>query len=173
MCRIYKTSLRYVPLCVFSARKHHNKISRMCHIYKTTFRYVPLCAFSVLQHRNKISRMCHIYKTSFQHAASCVCLAWKGHRNISCIYYTDKASLVYVELYVYSVLKYHKNISRMCDIWAATRENLPSGFCEQHRRRPACASEQSDQRLCYSHFGKYHIKACYKRNFNFVASPCS
>ena len=25
-----------------------------------------------------------------------------------------------------------------------------SGVCEQHRRRPACASAQSDQRLCYS-----------------------
>ena len=29
--------------------------------------------------------------------------------------------------------------------------------CEQHRRRPACASAQSDQRLCYSHFEKNHM----------------
>ena len=29
--------------------------------------------------------------------------------------------------------------------------------CEQHRRRPACASAQSDQRLCYSLIGKYYI----------------
>ena len=29
--------------------------------------------------------------------------------------------------------------------------------CEQQRRRPACASAQSDQRLCYSVFGKYHM----------------
>ena len=29
--------------------------------------------------------------------------------------------------------------------------------CEQQRRRPACASAQSDQRLYYSHIGKYHI----------------
>ena len=28
---------------------------------------------------------------------------------------------------------------------------------EQHRRRPACAYTQSDLRLCYSLFGKYHI----------------
>ena len=28
--------------------------------------------------------------------------------------------------------------------------------CEQHRHRPACASAQSDQRLCYSLCGKYH-----------------
>ena len=42
-------------------------------------------------------------------------------------------------------------------IWASTRENLSSGVCEQHRRRPACASAQSDQRLCYSLFEKYHI----------------
>ena len=41
-------------------------------------------------------------------------------------------------------------------IWAWTRENL-SGVCEQHRSRPACAFAQSDQRLCYSFFGKCHI----------------
>ena len=32
---------------------------------------------------------------------------------------------------------------------------------------------KSDQRLCYSLFGKYQIKACHKRNFNFLASPCN
>ena len=41
--------------------------------------------------------------------------------------------------------------------WALTQENMSSGVYEQHRRRPACASAQSDQRLCYSRFGKYHI----------------
>ena len=35
--------------------------------------------------------------------------------------------------------------------------NLSSGVCEQHRGRPAWASAQSDQRLCYLRFGKYHI----------------
>ena len=40
------------------------------------------------------------------------------------------------------------------------------------RRRPACASAQSDQRLCYSLIVKYHIQAWYKRNFNFLASLC-
>ena len=30
------------------------------------------------------------------------------------------------------------------------RENPFSVVCEQQRRRPACASAQSDQRLCYS-----------------------
>ena len=34
--------------------------------------------------------------------------------------------------------------------WASSRENLSSGVHEQHRRRPACAYAQSDQRLCYS-----------------------
>ena len=42
-------------------------------------------------------------------------------------------------------------------IWAATQENLSSGVCEQHRLRPACASAQTDQHLCYSLFGKYHM----------------
>ena len=57
-------------------------------------------------------------------------------------------------------------------IWASTRENLSSGGCEQHRHRQTCASAQSDQRLCYSRFGKNHIWACYKRNFCFLASLC-
>ena len=34
-------------------------------------------------------------------------------------------------------------------IWALARDNLSSGVCEQHRHRPACASAQTDQRLCY------------------------
>ena len=57
--------------------------------------------------------------------------------------------------------------------WASSRENLSSGGCEQHRRRPACASAQSDQRLCYSRFVKNYMLACYKRNFIFLASLCS
>ena len=40
-------------------------------------------------------------------------------------------------------------------------------------RRPACASAQSDLRLCYSHYGKYHMLTCYRWNFNFLASLCS
>ena len=58
-------------------------------------------------------------------------------------------------------------------IWASTRENLSSGVCEQHRHRPACASAQTDQRLCYSLLGKYHIWACYRSNLKFLASLCS
>ena len=41
------------------------------------------------------------------------------------------------------------------------------------RCRPACASAQSDQRLCYSFLGKHHIYDCYERNFDFLASLCS
>ena len=63
--------------------------------------------------------------------------------------------------------------SQVCSIWAATRENLSSGIWEQHRRRPACASAQSDQRLCYLLFAKNHISTCCKRNFNFLPSLCS
>ena len=68
-----------------------------------------------------------------------------------------------------------KNWCFKCDsgpsiIWASTREN--DGF-EKHRRRPACASAQSDQRLCFSLFGKNHIQTCYERNFNYPASLCS
>ena len=42
-------------------------------------------------------------------------------------------------------------------IWALTRENLSLEVCEQQRHRPACASAQSGQHLCYSLIGKYHI----------------
>ena len=42
-------------------------------------------------------------------------------------------------------------------IRASLRENLSSEAWEQQRRRPACASAQSDQRLCYSPFRKLHI----------------
>ena len=33
-------------------------------------------------------------------------------------------------------------------IWASTRENWSSEVCKHHKRRPDCASTQSDQRLC-------------------------
>ena len=56
--------------------------------------------------------------------------------------------------------------------WASVRENLYSVVCKQQRPRPACTSEQSDQRLCYSLIRKY-IKTCYERNFNFLARLCS
>ena len=35
------------------------------------------------------------------------------------------------------------------DIWALTRENLSMGAWEQQWPNPACASAQSDQRLCF------------------------
>ena len=47
------------------------------------------------------------------------------------------------------------------------------GGCEQQRFRPACASAQSDQHLCYSLIGKYHVKTGYKRNFTILSSLCS
>ena len=40
-------------------------------------------------------------------------------------------------------------------MWAWPRENLSSVVCEQQMGRPACASVQSDQSLCYSLIGKY------------------
>ena len=66
-----------------------------------------------------------------------------------------------------------KNMRYCAYIWASTRENLSSGVCEQQKRRPACASGQTDQRLCYWLIGKYHILTCYRREFNFLASLCS
>ena len=57
--------------------------------------------------------------------------------------------------------------------WASRRENLYSGVCEQQRRRPVCASAQSDQRLCYSLIGNGHIQTCYKQISTILASLCS
>ena len=37
-----------------------------------------------------------------------------------------------------------------------TDENLSSKVCKHQRRRPACASAQSDQHLCYSLIEKYN-----------------
>ena len=48
----------------------------------------------------------------------------------------DMVSLDYTELQVDSN-------------WALTGEKLSSGVCEQQSRGPACASAQSDKRLCY------------------------
>ena len=67
----------------------------------------------------------------------------------------------------------HAHLFQSAYNWASARENLSSGVCEQHRRRPACASAQTDQRLFYSLIEKYHISTCYERNFNFLASLCS
>ena len=41
------------------------------------------------------------------------------------------------------------------------------------KAQTSCTSAQTDQRLCHSFFGKYHIKTCDKRNFIFLASLCS
>ena len=45
------------------------------------------------------------------------------------------------------------------------------GVYEQHR--PARASSQSDQHLCYSLFEKYKIKNLLQVKFRFLASLCS
>ena len=45
-------------------------------------------------------------------------------------------------------------------------------ICEQQRRRSACASAQSDQRLCFSLFRWSNISRFYSRNLNTLASFC-
>ena len=45
-------------------------------------------------------------------------------------------------------------------------------ICEQQRRRSACASAQSDQRLCCSLLRKYNISKFYSRNSKTLASFC-
>ena len=47
--------------------------------------------------------------------------------------------------------------TRSHHIWALMQENLSLGVCKQQRRRPASASAQPDQHLCYLLSVKYHI----------------
>ena len=48
-----------------------------------------------------------------------------------------------------------------------------SAIWEQQRSRSACASMQSDQRLCCSLLRQYNIHTCYIQNFKTLASFCS
>ena len=57
-------------------------------------------------------------------------------------------------------------------IWAGPWENVSNVICEQQRRRSACASAQSDQRLCCSLLRWYNISRFYSRNFKTLASFC-
>ena len=78
----------------------------------------------------------------------------QGYFNVKCGYFSVKCACkndFFVGLYGYSL----KNL--IAKKWALSRVTLFSGVCEQQRRRPACASAQSDQRLCNSLSGKYHI----------------
>ena len=52
------------------------------------------------------------------------------------------------------------------------REKMCHVICEQQRCRSACASAQSDQRLCYSLVRQYNISRFYSRNFKTLASFC-
>ena len=54
-------------------------------------------------------------------------------------------------------------------IWASTQENLSSGVCEQHRRRPACESAQSGYRFLESII----CKLATGEISNFLVSLCS
>ena len=57
-------------------------------------------------------------------------------------------------------------------IWAGPWENVSYVICEQQRRKSACASAQSDQRLCCSLLRQYNISRFYSRNFKTPASFC-
>ena len=46
-------------------------------------------------------------------------------------------------------------------------------ICKQQRHRSACASAQSDQRLCCLLLGYYNTSTCYSRNFKTLASLIS
>ena len=41
--------------------------------------------------------------------------------------------------------------------WALDARKIAFGVCDQHWCRPACASAQTDQPICYSIFGNNHI----------------
>ena len=88
---------------------------------------------------------------------------------ISCVKYTSvkivrftQVSYMYVCSFPQSVSahsEYSKQMKRFTfQIWDSMRDNLSSEVCEQHRRRPACASTLSDRRICDSlFFVNYHM----------------
>ena len=73
-------------------------------------------------------------------------------------YFFVTGSMLNFKIFHFCITFHHfRFILTVVVIWALTRGNLSSGVWEQQRRRPACASAQTDQRLCYSLFGKYDI----------------
>ena len=65
----------------------------------------------------------------------------------NCLHRLSEDDKICQEVHMVSIFSNHFILVN--HIWASSRENLPSGICEQQRRRPACASVQSDQRCCY------------------------
>ena len=57
--------------------------------------------------------------------------------------------------------------------WARPWENVSYAICEQQRHRSACASAQSDQRLCCSLPRQNDTSRLYIRNFKILAGLCS
>ena len=58
-------------------------------------------------------------------------------------------------------------------IWARPWENVSYAICEQQRCRSACASAQSDQRLCCSLPRQNDTSSLYIQNFKILAGRCS
>ena len=61
--------------------------------------------------------------------------------------------IVHISIAIYGVLAC-LSVKGIYYNWALLRENLSLGVCKQHRRRPAWASAQSDQRLLLFAFWK-------------------
>ena len=88
------------------------------------------------------------------HVAAQLCLSLYQHPYF--VYESSKGSgeSVHLRRLALAFIAQHCVVKRHC-IWATTS----SGICEQQRRRPACASAQSDQRLCCSLMGKlFHFQ---------------
>ena len=72
--------------------------------------------------------------------------------------FQDKIVILHMKTAIFKIALSLISVICVVDtIWASVRENLSSEVWEQQRRRPACASAQSDQRLCYAIFEKYHM----------------
>ena len=57
-------------------------------------------------------------------------------------------------------------------LFGPVTRNPVIALCKQQRRRSACASAQSDQRLCCSLPGQYNTSSFYIRNFKPLPSFC-
>ena len=126
----------------------------------TIFVYLNLCTF--MQVRLSLHCFADAISTKIlcagpYHIYSNICmgLCFRSHNNYLLIAKMANYAKILISLVIsawYSAIFYQLQY-----IWGSTRENLSSEVSEQQRHRPACAFGQSDQRLCYSLFGKYHI----------------
>ena len=152
---------KYVTKLVKKIKLNTTRILRMLVAFNIIFftRFVTLTCLLTL----KISYIQHEFVRSYA-SSKIPTIAVPGHVNdvVSVLLFTEQSYLSCFPKLV--ALRFKKpgagvapyacqfilNIYLKQTIWAGPWENMSYFICEQQRRRSACASAQSDQRLCCS-----------------------